>query len=293
MHIEFTPYMHVERLGTDEVDGILNGKVSVTTKLDGSNYCAYISDGELKVGSSKRLITPDDDNQGCATWVYAQDNYKKYFEKYPNHVIYGEFLIKNHIKDYEATAYKKGYVFDVFDVETKKWLPYEEWTKYVEEFDITYIPAIAILNNPTEQDIYDLLDKTTYLHNGMAGEGLCIHAPNFKNKWGRTIWAKVVRGEYLKQKHTKLEKMPNQLEHDIVEKYITEDFVEKEYCKIVNDMGGWSSKYIGRLLGSIYHTFIVEESWNFVKKFHNPVIDFNVLNKLVVEKVKDIKKDVF
>ena len=45
MHIEFTPYMHVERLGTDEVDGILNGKVSVTTKLDGSNYCAYISDG--------------------------------------------------------------------------------------------------------------------------------------------------------------------------------------------------------------------------------------------------------
>lgn len=58
-------------------------------------------------------------------------------------------------------------------------------------------------------------------------------------------------------------------------------------------MGGWSSKYIGRLLGSIYHTFTVEESWNFVKKFHKPVIDFNVLNKLVVEKVKDIKKDVF
>ena len=26
MHIEFTPYMHVERLGTDEVEGILNGK---------------------------------------------------------------------------------------------------------------------------------------------------------------------------------------------------------------------------------------------------------------------------
>ena len=58
-------------------------------------------------------------------------------------------------------------------------------------------------------------------------------------------------------------------------------------------MGGWSSKYIGRLLSSIYHTFIVEESWNFVKASHNPVIDFSVLNKLVVEKVKDIKKDVF
>lgn len=207
--------------------------------------------------------------------------------------MYGEFLIKNHIKDYEATAYKKVYLFDVFDVETKKWLPYEEWTKYVEEFDILYIPQISLLDNPTEQDIYNLLDKTTFLHNGIAGEGCVCKRYDFKNKWGRTIWAKVVRGEYLRQKHTKLEKMPNQLEQDIVEKYITEDFVEKEYCKIVNDMGGWSSKYIGRLLGSIYHTFIVEESWNFVKKFHNPVIDFNVLNKLVVEKVRSIKHGIF
>lgn len=300
MHIEFTPYMHVERLGTDEVDGILNGKVSVTTKVDGTSAVIFSDNGVIKVGSRKRIITPENDNQGCAKWVLEQDCYKKYFEKYPNHVLYGEFLIKNHIKDYESTAYKKVYLFDVFDVETKKWLPYEEWTKYVEEFDILYIPQIALLDNPTEQDIYNLLDKTTFLHNGIAGEGCVCKRYDFKNKWGRTIWAKVVRGEYLRQKHTKpekmsnqLEKMPNQLEHDIVEKYITEDFVEKEYCKIVNDMGGWSSKYIGRLLGSIYHTFIVEESWNFVKTFHNPVIDFSVLNKLVVEKVKDIKKDVF
>ena len=63
--------------------------------------------------------------------------------------------------------------------------------------------------------------------------------------------------------------------------------------EIVNDMGGWSSKYIGRLLGLIYHIFITEEYWNFVKKLHNPVIDFSVLNKLVVEKVKEIKHDIF
>ena len=58
-------------------------------------------------------------------------------------------------------------------------------------------------------------------------------------------------------------------------------------------MGGWGSKYIGRLPSSIYHTFIVEESWNFVKKFHNPVVDCSVLNKLVVKKGKDIKHDIF
>ena len=638
MKIEFTPYMHIERLGTDEVEGILNGHVVVTTKLDGSGFVTWLSDGELKVGSSKRVITPEDDNQGCAKWVYAQDNYKAYLEKHSNHILYGEYLIKNHIKDYDITAYKKGYIFDIFDVETKKWLPYEEYTKMLDEFNITYIPAIAILDNPSEQDIYNLLDKTTYLHGGKVGEGcfgssarvlmadmsykkivdvkvgdyvksyncntntvedkkvlnvfyngkkpynewysmvvespqthtgrhafmitknhmvfdgvsfsevknqnyvyvyekyigdfrkqavlgivcsdgcfskglisvaqveskyldwydmlkpivgnarfnvsgkgskiaqywihgaytqqligefildrnnldyvkifnelddvgwaymfmgdgscykrqieICLssyteeevnkikdifdkrfgvlstihsdkrvrngsgaclrlhvcdgykfinrigayilpsyrykiesfnmnieykfpqkyeeeyrlirkpiyrktsgdnlykskqytgekaydleiqdnhnyivegvlvhncvlHAPDFKNKYGCTVWAKVLTGEYLKQKHTKLGKIPNQLEHDIVDKYITEDFVEKEYCKLVNDMGGWQSKYIGRLLGTIWHTFIEEETWNIIKKFHNPVIDFSVLNKLVVQRIKEIKK---
>ena len=58
-------------------------------------------------------------------------------------------------------------------------------------------------------------------------------------------------------------------------------------------MGGLGSKYIGRLPGSIYHTFIVEESWNFVKKSHSPVIDCSVLSKLVVERVKEVKKGLF
>ena len=37
VNIEFKPYMHIERLGTDEVEGILNGHVVVTTKIGGSN----------------------------------------------------------------------------------------------------------------------------------------------------------------------------------------------------------------------------------------------------------------
>lgn len=35
VNIDFHPYMHIERLGTDAVEGILNGHVVVTTKIDG------------------------------------------------------------------------------------------------------------------------------------------------------------------------------------------------------------------------------------------------------------------
>lgn len=59
----------------------------------------------------------------------------------------------------------------------------------------------------------------------------------------------------------------------IVEKSCTEAFIEKEYQKLVSQMGGWSSKYIGRLLGTVYHTFIKEECWNFIKAFRYPTIN--------------------
>jgi len=39
-------------------------------KLDGTNAAIRIKDGEVKVQSRSRFITPEDDNYGFATWVY-------------------------------------------------------------------------------------------------------------------------------------------------------------------------------------------------------------------------------
>ena len=48
-------------------------KATITEKIDGTNACIIISDGEIiGVQSRKRLITVDDDNYGFAKWV--QDN---------------------------------------------------------------------------------------------------------------------------------------------------------------------------------------------------------------------------
>ena len=42
--MEFKPYQHIERLGTDEVEGILDGTIWVYTKLDGTNFNAFLND---------------------------------------------------------------------------------------------------------------------------------------------------------------------------------------------------------------------------------------------------------
>jgi len=75
--------------------------------------------------------------------------------------------------------------------------------------------------------------------------------------------------------------------------YVTKHLVDKVYAKIVNEMDGWSSKYIPRLLGIVFYDLVNEELWNIIKKKKNPTINFKTLNILTVLKIKEIKPELF
>lgn len=291
--MDWKKYPHIERLGTDEVEGILNGKVYIYSKLDGTNTGVHRNDeGNVQVNSSKRLLTLDNDNAGACAYVLANEKFKKYLQKHPNHYLYGEYLVKNGIRYYEDDAWNKLYIFDVveYDGDNTRYLAYEEYVPLLEEFDIEFIPCMIALMNPSEADIMSLKDECTFLtKNVQAGEGLVLKCYDFVNKYGRTVWAKVVRSEF---KHkAKLEKS-DCVEQRIVDEFCTSAFVEKEYAKFVAE-NGWNSKFIPQLLGIVWHTFITEECWNIVKKYKSPTIDFRLLNKLVVDKIKDVKSNAF
>ena len=60
--IEFQPWQKIGRGSPFNV--------TVTEKIDGTNGCIVIQDGDVvAVQSRKRFITPDDDNFGFARWV--------------------------------------------------------------------------------------------------------------------------------------------------------------------------------------------------------------------------------
>ena len=84
-----------------------------------------------------------------------------------------------------------------------------------------------------------------------------------------------------------------EIEPLIVEKFVTPELVEKEFAKLVNDNGGFENKLIGKFLGAFWYTFITEEIFNILRKFKNPKIDFALLNQLTVQKIKDVKSEVF
>lgn len=298
---EFKKYQHVERLGSDEVAGIEVGTCVIMPKIDGTNSSIWMKDdGTLGFGSRNRELTLDKDNAGFMANMINDERIKNYFKVHPNTRLYGEWLVPHTIKNYENTAWKKFYVFDVtIDTDNGgvEYIPFDIYQLWLDALRIDYIEPLAIVTNPSVLDFYDYLEKNIFLMNDGVGEGVVIHNYGFYNKYGRQTWAKIVRAEF-KQNHKAFKDKNNivtieLLEAQIIDKYVTAALVDKEYSKIITEENGWNSKYIPRLLNTVFYCLITEEMWNIVKDYKNPKIDFKVLRVLCIDKIKEVKKEIF
>lgn len=293
--MEFIKYQHIERFGTTEVEGIDNGKCYIFPKIDGTNASLWY-DNVLKAGSRNRELSIDNDNAGFYKWALEQKHIIQFLKSHPEVRLYGEWLVPHTLKTYNDNAWRNFYVFDLMIGD--EYADYTKYSELLQQHNIEYIPPICIINNPSYERLIGLLDNNNYLvKDGCGiGEGIVIKNYNYKNKYGRVVWAKIVSNEF-KGKH--LKSMPNEIkeknlvEQEIVDKYITKCLIDKEQSKIENEMSGWSSKYIPRLINVVFYNLVREESWNFVKEFKNPTIDFKRLSFFTTSKIKELKPDVF
>lgn len=294
--MEYRKYMHVERLGRDEVDGILEGKVYISPKIDGTNGVLYLDDeGKLCAGSRSRELSLANDNSGF--YAHAKDDepaIKQYLKKYPHRYVYGEWLIKNHIRWYEDTAWYHFYVFDVFDNDQQRYLRYEEYHDELVQLGANVIPTVSILEDPTMQQLEALLNDNHYLISDgtqQIGEGIVLKNYDFVNRFGRHCFAKIVAAEYLKNKSKPRPrvKMEGEAEQDALV-FLTEEMIVKEFEKLkLLDPQSYSErrdKFNARLLQTIWHTFLSEEITNIDKRLKSPTIDLAKLKALVFEKVR-------
>lgn len=295
--MEFKKYMHIERFGTTETQGIENGMCYVFPKIDGTNSQIWCDTENIRCGSRTRELSIDNDNAGFMQWAIIQPAFHRFFNKYPNLRLYGEWLVPHALKTYAETAWRNFYVFDVVDSEGD-YLPYEQYASYLEEFGIEFIPPLCKVENPTYDRLIAQLEKNGYLiEDGKGiGEGIVIKNYDYKNKYGRVTWAKIVTNEF-KAKHQKHQvteiKESKIIEQEICEKYVTKALVEKEIAKIENETGEWSSKYIPRLINTVYYCLVTEECWNFVKEFKFPNVDFKRLQFFCTQQIKTQMPNLF
>lgn len=301
--MEFRKYQHVERYGTTEVDGIEIGTCYVFPKIDGTNSSVWVNeDGSLRAGSRTRELTIEADNAGFFNAISQDAKVLAYLQKHPTHRLFGEWLVPHSLRTYRDDAWRRFYVFDVcIDADNEvglEYIPYDIYKPWLDEFEIDYLAPITIVKNGNYEDFIRCLEQNVFLVKDGAGigEGIVIKNYDFYNKFGRQTWAKIVTSEF-KEKHHKEMGAPvfenKVIEQEIVDKYVTPALVEKEYSKITVECDGWSSRLIPRFLSQVFYSLVTEETWNIVKEFKNPKVDFKMLNAITIAKIKTVKPELF
>jgi hypothetical protein len=297
--MDFEKYMHLDKFGYDSVQGVEAGECYIFPKLDGTNASVWFDGESLQAGSRRRLLSLENDNAGFKAFVVNNPQMHSLMRDYPHLRLFGEWLVPHTLKTYRDDAWRKFYVFDVYDHNRGEFLSYVEYMPLVNAYGLDFIPPICVLHNPTYEDLIRELGNNTFLiQDGQGtGEGIVVKSYGFKNKYGKTVWAKLVSNDF-KAKHVKemgpvVKESKTLVEQKIVADCVDSHLVEKTHAKIINDEGGWSSKLIPRLLHTVYHDLISEELWDVVKKHKNPTVNFRTLNTLTTMKIKELKPELF
>ncbi|MEO6901592.1 MAG: RNA ligase family protein [Bacteroidia bacterium] len=299
--MDFKRYMHLERFGTTEVQNIELGKVYVFPKIDGTNASVWLNNkGEIQSGSRKCHLSENSDNAGFYNWVIKQHNILEYLKENPTHRLFGEWLVPHSLKTYRQDAWRKFYVFDVaIDNEDENdYLHYDFYKPLLESKGISYITPICIINNASYEQLINQLMKNTFLiEDGKGyGEGIVIKNYDFKNKFGKNIFAKIVTSEF-KEKHKEVMGASEingkqMVEEEIAKEFVTTALIEKVYSKIENE-SGFSGRNIPELLNTVFYDVIKEDSWQFIKKHKNPTINFKTLQHFIFAEIKLKKPNIF
>lgn len=293
----FEKYTHLERFGTDEVDGINVGECHIFPKIDGTNASVWNEGGAMACGSRNRLLSLEEDNAGFMAWALQQTNLHTLITEHPGRRFFGEWLVPHSLKTYRDDAWRNFYVFDVLD-DNGEFMHYDAYSEILKAHGVSFIPCVLKSKNPSYEILLKATENNRFLlkDNTGVGEGICIKQYGWKNRFGRTTWAKLITNTF-KDEHIK--EMGGSVvnaklvEEEIADEFISKHLVEKIVAKIRNDHGQFGARNIPQLLGMAFHDLVSEEMWEAVKKHRNPRIDFRVLNHCAIKRVKELMPELF
>lgn len=315
---EFNKYTHVERMTSEEVEGILDGTVYVFPKLDGANCSMWwdSEEGRVRTGSRNRAIPDDDDNHGFRAWAEGDspnaEACRAFVEK-SGKILFGEWLVPHAFKGYVEYAWRDFYVFDVGvllkndDEDAPRKIFYTDYAMYANWLNaagVNYIEPLTVLNNPTMELLEKYVKANKYMlpkGSELVGEGIVIKRYEFRNRWGNYKVGKIIAQDFAEAKvenrGTKFDKDSGEgeLEVAMAVNMVSAALVDKTIAKIQtqNELERWDQKLNGQLIGMVYHDALTEELWDQLKKFKDPKVDFKRLRRECTSVLKTLRRDLF
>lgn len=284
----FRHYGKVHRLGKEEVEGILEGTCYIQEKVDGANTSIWLDEaGNLKMGSRTRILGEEEFN-GFVPYVEKHNGIVNLLVDHPTYRLYGEWLVRHTIA-YKETAYRKWYMFDIFD--GTNYLTTEEVNAVGEKYSIDVVPFLAKVENPTHESLQTYMGASAF---GDRGEGIVVKNYEFINGFGDREFAKLVTESFKEDngitfggnnKHS-----DTYFEMYVVNKYMTLTRVKKIMDKLQPELNErLDMKHIPRIINTAYHDMLVEEIWSIQADVKT--LDFQALKRVACKKAKQIYVD--
>jgi hypothetical protein len=294
-------YQHVERLGNEEVEGLLDGEVIVQTKIDGANLTVawYPDPIGLVVASRNNVVyrngAPVEFPKGegktekrfmdAIEYVLAHDGIRTMAAQ--GFVLRGEWMIQHSI----VYAKEHSGHFIVFDVERHdgSYVHPDAWMLLAQEHAVRFVPVLARLISPRVDALVELT-KGADEFGAQQKEGIVVKRYEFTNKRGRRTWGKIVSADFkLKNKVAMGATNDDPAEIRFVSEVISYALIMKTIHKLEEDKGQkLEIRDMPQVLGRVWHDAFTEELWDFVKNEKVGKFDFRLARRLAEGKTRDI-----
>lgn len=234
-------YMDIERLKSSFANGFEQGDyIVVQEKIDGANFSIRYDkdDNTIKSFSRKRELDFQNNLRGAWNWVQTLDVELIKSVLGDNLILFMEWLVPHTVK-YPDDKYNKAYCYDIYNVDTEKYLTQDIVKLKVEQLGMTYVPVLYIGEFTSWNDLNVLVGKTEM--GGEYGEGIVVKNQTKLNNSNTRLpfYIKIVCEQFCETKAHKKSKPVdmNKLEEKEILKHIAESIItEARVRKILNKM---------------------------------------------------------
>ena len=277
-------FMDISRIKENYANGFNKGDyIVIQEKLDGSN-CAIRYDSvtdTIIAQSRKQILNINNNLRGFYEWSQTLDKELVKSVLGNNLIAFSEWLV-SHTINYPDDKYNHAYFYDVFDINTGKYLPQNEVKQIIDKLNLTYVPVFYEGEFISWEHCMSFVGQTQM--GGDIGEGIvCKNQTRLNDPNTRLpFYIKIVGDKFQEtkgQKHVKVvdpEKLKSMEENKtLAETIVTEARVVKLLNKFVDEgilPENWRAKempIVAKNLTKAVYDDCVKEEPDTVKQISN------------------------
>lgn len=237
--MEQKKYTDVVRLGHQSTEGVLKlgDRIIIQEKLDGAN-ASFRLDHEtncLRAFSRNLELNEEENLHGFFEW--AQQLPKD--ELMAGAVYFGEWLNTHKVK---YPGYEKHFfLFDIYDTTACEYVDFSIVASEARRLGLQIVPVFYEGEYQGEEHLKSFVGKTALggrLREEEVGEGIVVKNADYRDRFGRQMFVKLVTDVFSEVNRQKTQKDPNQPKSPEVvfaERFVTMARVEKFLYKLIDE----------------------------------------------------------